>query len=196
MNNDTNKPELVRSNCKVISSTVEPVYTASISVNNPVMPSVIESRAAAYAYLGQRFTVDTSALSMANNGYLVLQITIPANWGKTMYVDRMRVGTSITSIVDCLPATITGTTPLTVINSNFGSNKTSTVTAGYLLTTTNPITGTPVQTCILSGGTYELDYDGRFIMQSKATAQNYCIKVTNTGTASSTGMVSFSWWEV
>lgn len=188
--------EMLRTNTKIISSPREPVYTSSVSTNNPALPVVIKTTAEAYAQLGKRFSFNTAAQSMTANGYLALQITIPANWGKTMYIDRLRVGTSTSSIVDCMPASITGTTPLTATNSNFGSANTTSVTGGYLITTTNPTTATPVQTCILTSGTLEINYDGRFVIPSKTTAQNYTIRVMNTGAGSSSGMITFAWWEI
>lgn len=189
-------PELIRTNCRIISSSAEPLYTVSASINNPTMPAVTEDLSSAYNKLGKRFNINTGALTIPNNNYLVTQITIPANWGKTMYVDRVRAGTSSTSIVDFMPATITPSNTLTPMNTHVGSTNATTVTAGYLITTTNPTTAAPLLTYILTGGTYETNFEGRIIIPSTSSIQRYIIRVTNTSTGNTTCMTSFSWYEL
>lgn len=194
-------PERLRTNYKIISSTSEPVYTSSVSTNNPAMPSITQEITCAYASLGKRFSTNTGNItSIGANSYIALLIIIPANWGKTMYVDRIRIGTSTTSVVDCMPAVSVSGTTLTNTNSNFASTNTSTVVCKYIpISSSDPfssITATPVQTCVLAGGTYEQTYNGRFIMPSTSAIQYFGIRVQNTGTGSSSAMISFSWWEV
>lgn len=191
--------EMMRPNFKIISSPSEPVYTTSISTNNPQYPLVTQDLAPAFAQLGKRFTTNTGARSVTNNGFLVLQAIIPANTGKTIYVDRIRAGTDSTSVVDVLFALVTGTTAITPLNTNLGSTNTTAVTAGYLVSSSDPITaGTVALTFIQGGGTTDLEFNGRIVIPSKTSVQNICIRLKNTGSGaqSSNSAISFSWWEV
>ncbi|MEG6584196.1 hypothetical protein [Dendrosporobacter sp. 1207_IL3150] len=186
---------LIRTNCRVISSPLEPIYANLASVD-PQSPIVVENLGAAYCKLGQRFNINTGAQNIENNSYLVVQITIPANWGKTLYFDKIQAGTSGTSVVDIIAASATTTDVITPVNTNLGSANTTLLTAGYAVTDTNPATNNPLLTFILVNGTYESNFEGEIIIPSTTAVQNYIIRVSNTGTENATCMATFSWWEV
>lgn len=191
--------EMLRPNFKIISTPSEPVYTTSVSTNNPQYPILIQDLAPGFAQLGKRFSANTAARSVANNGFLVLQATIPANTGKTIYVDRIRAGTDTTSVVDVLFTSVSGTQKVDPLNTNLGSAYTTEVTAGYLVSTSDPITdGTVALTFIQGSGTTDLEFNGRIIIPSKTSIQSICIRLKNTGSGgqSSNAAISFSWWEV
>ncbi len=188
----------LRSNIKIISSAAEPVYTSTVSINNPAMPTGTEELALAYNKLQSRFSVSTGARNVAKDNFLVLYITIPTNIEKTIYFDRLRAGNSDLSQIDMFVLTSAATTtPLTINNSYIGSLASTKVTAGYNTTDPGIANNLALQTLILAGGVnYETEYGGRVIFQIPTSPLYYCIRVKNIGTVASSSMISLSWWEV
>ncbi len=199
---DLDKTKDLRANYKLISSTSQPVYTSSLSINNPTMPTVTEDIAVSYNKCGKRFSVNTGAQTFGSGStpYLRAAITIPANL--TMYLDRLRAGATATSIITLWSLSsnpVGSTNSMSRICTNVGSGKTSSITAAYFdisATSFSAIpTNTLILTIVLTSGTYETDLGGRIIFPSSSYLG---IQVQNT-TASGTGvycMINASWWEV
>lgn len=193
-------PNKGRPNTKLYTSPSDPLYTASTSVNNPASPSVISSIPVSYAKNGQYYNANTSAAAIAKGSSLILQLTLPASWSKTMYVDRIRGGSDNTATINVYQAAVTIATTVAVVNTNLTvSNKSSNVQAGALTPSTDPLTGIPVFAFVTGSGTTDIDLGGRVIISNTATTvQNYCFKITNTSATSSSAncLISVGWWEV
>ena len=174
-------PKDTRPNYKIISGLTDPI--------------VIQDIAIACNKLGCRFNMSTGNQSTASSKYLTMQVTIPANWGKTMYVDTLRAGSNAASVVDILSTALSGTgTTMSPINTNFGSSNKSAIT-GLYNTSAPSTTSSSFQTFIFNSGTYETNFNGRIIFTSKTTEQKYCISVhSESGTGNN--MIGFSWWEL
>lgn len=189
----------LRPNYKIISSVSQPVYTSSVSINNPAMPTATEELTLAYNKLQSRFIVSSGAVNVAKGSVLVLYVTIPTDVGKTIYFDRLRAGNSDLSQIDIfvLDSAPTVTSPLTINNTFIGSSTSTKVTAGYNTTDPGIAGNLAVQTLLLTGGVnYETCYGGRVIFQIPTAALYYCVRVKNIGSGSSASMISLSWWEV
>lgn len=192
-----------RTNYKIISSTSEPVYTSSISINNPTMPTVTEDLGVAYNKLGKRFSVNTGSQTFGSGSstpYFRTAIAIPANL--TMYIDRMRAGATASSVITFWSLSsnpIGATNTMRRICTNVGSGKTSNITAAYFdisgtsfsATTTNTL----ILTIVLTSGTYETDLGGRIIFPASTFLGIQVQNLTSSGSGIYC-MTNVSWWEV
>ena len=193
--------EMIRPNYKIISSPQDPVYTSSSSSNNPLNPLVTTGLSAAFAQIGQYFTLNTGAQLSGANNYLYCQLALPARWTKEMHIDRIRAGTSSTSSAAIIEIRSLGTTPLGLTltpvsptNTNLLSSKTTLVTAGYASSSTNITSGSLLFSFIQGTGTSDLDLGGRVIAGNPTASTLYFyLKLSDSVNASS--ILSCSWWE-
>jgi len=185
----------------IISSILAPVYTSSISINDPNYPQAITSLGTAFAQIGQYFTINTGAALAVANDYFYCQFAIPPHWTKEMNVDRIQAGTSSTSVPATIELRSLGTTslgitltPVSPINTNLASANTSLVTAGYALSSTNITSGTLLFSYLQVSGTANIDLDGRVIVANpKASSLYFYLKLAANVNANC--ILGCSWWE-
>lgn len=200
---DLDKIKDLRPNYKIISSASQPVYTASLSVNNPAMPTVTEDLGVTYNKLGKRFSVNTAAQTFGSGSdtpYLRTAVTIPANL--TVYIDRVRAGATASSVITLWSLSsnpIGSTNTMGRICTNVGSGKTSSITAAYFDISGTSFSATSsntlILTIVLTGGTYETDLGGRIIFPSSTYLGIQVQNMTSSG-AGIYCMTNVSWWEV
>lgn len=184
-------------NCTVSNTPCNPLYVKNTtSLTNPI---VTISQASQAAMQGQFFTITTGSQSVTTmNNVLVVQMTIPANSNKTVYIQRVSGGATANTVIDILyNATFAAAgTSQTPVNTNQGSSKTSVVSAKFT-TGTDPTTGgTLVNSIIQTGGPVVIDYDGRLIIPSTTTDRTFYVRLINTSGGTNSLSVNISYWEI
>ena len=183
---DINKT-LLRPNYKPLTSPNELVYSTSLPFYGY------------YARSGNVYTVSTGSLTISANGYLVVQLTNPANSGRTIYINRISGGATTNTTFDILKnATFSAAgTPLTPTNTNWSYADTSAITGKYLSQSPDPTTGgTLMMSIIQVGGPVVLDFDGMYIMPSSTTNREFYIRLINNANQVNILSVNINWWEL
>ena len=147
---------------------------------------------------GMFYTVTSGDHSVTTEpSFLVLQLTNPANSGKTLHIRSIRGTSSVATTIDIFrDAVFTASgTSVPPRNTNWGSSDASMATGKWLSTNVDPtVGGVLLQSVDQSGGATELDYDGRFIIPSTATARTIYIRLTNLARNANMA-IDISWWE-
>lgn len=178
--------DMARPNFKIVSSENDTVYVNSVDY------ATIKSEQ------GKYYMVSASALSIVLNGFLALQITNPADSGKTMYIDRVSGGLTATATVDILRnATFAAVgTTATPYNANWGAGDNSAMKAKYISQATDPTSG---GTLLLSdsqaSGPFEIGLGGRLIVPGTTSDRQLYVRVTN-GSVANTMSINIAWWEI
>ena len=147
---------------------------------------------------GQVYDVSTAEHDVPANGFLTIQLTIPANQGKTIYILRLIGGSTVNTTLDILRnATFTGGTTITPVNNNWSYTNTSVCTAKYLSQATDPTTGgTNVLSLVQTGGGLLLPFDGRLVIPSSTTDRYFYIRLSNKTNQVNLCSISIAYWEV
>ncbi|OFW76464.1 MAG: hypothetical protein A2201_06545 [Alicyclobacillus sp. RIFOXYA1_FULL_53_8] len=143
------------------------------------------------------YTISTGLqLVSSASGFLVFQLTNPANSGKTLQLRSVRTGSFNSTIIDIFRnSTFTGGTSIIPRNTNYSFTDASIATAKYLASNTDPTTGgTLLQTVQQANGSATFDYDGRVIIPGSAANQTFYVRLTNSGTTTNMA-TTVSWWE-
>jgi len=175
------------SNIKVISSEIEPVYSET---------NVYYTQLAAD---GIMFNAPTNGQSVAANGYLSYQLTVPANINKTVYISLIAGGSaSAFSVSEFKNAYLSGTgTTITPVNTNWDYSGGSACTVKYVSQATDPKSGgTLAQTLIGTGGTLAYTVDGRIVIPSTSAEQTFYLRVTNRSALTNLCALTVTWWEI
>lgn len=171
-----------------------PQYAFNNSFLTPI--STINSSVEA-ADNGIFYTISTGIqLVSSASGFLVFQLTNPANSGKTLQLRSVRAGSFNSTIIDIFRnSTLTGGTSITPRNTNYSFTDASVATAKYLASNTDPTTGgTLLQTVQQANGSATFDYDGRIIIPKSASSQTFYVRLSNSGTTTNMA-TTVSWWE-
>lgn len=161
--------------------------------------TVIESQATAASKNGTFYAVSTGSQSIAPNNFLLLQLTVPINSGKTIYISRVSGGSIANTTIDLFfNATFAAAgTAVTPANFNAGSSNTSVVTAKFIATTPDPTTGgTRLASVIQTSGPIEVNYDGRFIVVATTTTRTFYVRLVNNSSQTNLLSVNVSYWEL
>ena len=129
--------------------------------------------------------------------FLVLQLANPDNSGNTLHIRSVRGTSSVATTIDIFrdAAFSAGGTSVTPRNTNWGSADASVASVKWLSASVDPtVGGVLLQSIDQSGGATELDYDGRFIIPSTATARTIYIRLTNLARNANMA-IDISWWE-
>jgi hypothetical protein len=185
---DPNISGAYRSNFKIISSPMDPVYSATIHYGGVVNTN-----------FSQLYTI-TAVTTVAANGFLVMQLTNPANSNKAIRIDRVSGGASVNTTFDTFKNATFSVTPtiLTVLNRNWGSGNTSVMTAKYAIAASgaDPTTGgTLMSSVIQTGGPVSREYDGEFYVPYGSTDRQFYVRLTNNTAASNLVALNITWEE-
>jgi len=183
---------ILRPNFKIISSAKEPVYISDITLSNS-------------ASKGLFYTLSTPALNTLAKGYLALQLTNPSTSTKNVYLMQASgyttaLSSSSSNYIQAdiyANASLNSTaTSLTTHNTNFGSSNTSECTAGYLVKSTTPLSGSPTSIATLiqnTGASIIINLGGSYIVPP---GYNFTIVIFNNTSNQSTTALGLLWLEL
>ncbi|MBE9917333.1 hypothetical protein G8C92_25275 [Paenibacillus donghaensis] len=165
-------------------------------INNPIGAVPPEYSA---AQSGVYYTITTGAQTVSSaNGYMALELTNPANSGKTIRFELIRATSSVSSIISLYrnaTLNVSGTSA-TPRNTNWGFTDSSKVTGTWVAQTGDPISGgVLLQTIEQLGGPTEIDFNGKWLIPSKASNQTLIVLLQNKQ-ANSEMSINVSWWEL
>ncbi|PZD92984.1 hypothetical protein DNH61_25640 [Paenibacillus sambharensis] len=147
---------------------------------------------------GAFFTVSTGPVSVAANGFLALQLIVPANVSRTVYIARFLGGSSVNTTIDFFfNATFAATgTTLAVVNGNAGISRASNTSSRFITQTTDPTTGgARLNSIIQPGGPLVVELDGRFIVPSGPAARTFYVRMANNTNQTNLLAANISFWE-
>lgn len=130
--------------------------------------------------------------------FLVLQLTNPANSGKTVHVKSVLGSSSVSTTLDIFrDAVFTASgSAVTSRNANWRYLDSSVTAGKWMSGTADPtVGGVLLQSVNLSGGATDLNYDGRIIMPSDTTDRMLYIRLTSLARNAHLA-IDISWWEV
>ncbi len=147
---------------------------------------------------GQVYDVTTGEIDVVANGFLSVQMTIPANQNKTIYILRVLGGSTVNTALDFYRnATFTGGTSITPVNNNWDFSGGSVCTAKYLNQATNPISGgTMLLSMVQAGGGILIPFDGRIVIPSSTADRTFYLGLKNKTNQVNTCAISFAYWEL
>ena len=147
---------------------------------------------------GQIYDVTTGELDVVANGFLSVQLTIPANQQKTIYILRLLGGSTVNTALDLFrDATFTGGTSITPVNNNWDFSGGSVCTGKYLNQAEDPIAGgTLLLAMVQAGGGILIPFDGRIVIPSSSTDRTFYLRLKNKTNQVNTCAISFSYWEL
>jgi len=184
-------------NYSVFNQEEKPLYVHTV---NPVsQPVTVNDPGAAAAIDGKFFAVSTGSQTVAANGFLVVQGTVPINVGKTIYITRISGGATVNTTIDFfLNANFATTgTSVTPANTNAGSVNTSVVTAKFLSQATDPTTGgVQISSIIQIGGPVVIDINGRYIIPSSTSVRTFYLRLANNANETNLLSININWWEL
>lgn len=160
------------SNYKIISSQEEPVYVEASTAAN------------AASAAGKFFSVTTGDQTIPSSGFLALQLTVPADIDKTIYIWRIAGGSQTTAVIDTYRnATFSGGTSGTSItpypeNWSYASGTTS-VICQYLISASDPTSGGEPISTVVANGLVMASYDGRVIIPSSTSDRTFYVILRN-----------------
>jgi hypothetical protein len=132
------------------------------------------------------------------NGFFALQLVTQNNSGKTIRIQSVQVSSQVAITINIYrnaTLNVSGTS-LTPRNTNWGSPDASVVTGSWVSQASDPTSGgVLLQAFNQVEGITELDFDGRHVIPSMATNQQYYILVQSS-VANSPVSINVSWWEL
>jgi hypothetical protein len=173
-------------NYKIISSASEPL----IVLNNQPYTDAAKN--------GQVYDITTGEINVVANGYLAVQLTVPANQNKTVYILRLIGGSTVNTTLDIYRnATFSGGTALTPVNNNWNFSGSGASTAKYITQLTDPIIGgTLLISFVQAGGGILLPFDGRIVIPSSTTDRQFTLNLRNRTNQSNLCAISLAYWEL
>ena len=147
---------------------------------------------------GKYYELTTGSQAITDaNGYLALQLTNPANSGKTVYINTVRATSSVATIISTYKnatLNITGTSAIPH-NTNWAYSDASLVTGRWVAQSSDPTSGgVLLQQMNQIGGVMELNLEGLRVIPSLTTNQTYYILLQNSA-ANSNLSINVEWWE-
>lgn len=193
--------KMTRTNTKLISSPLDPVY--AVGTNDPNYPLPTIDVGASFSSIGKFYTASTGAVNVANAaGFLVFELRNPQNSGKTLYISGVLGGGGVVTTISIFKnASISGVTPLTLVpqNTNFSfANSSVANPVRYFATpaTTDPTTGgTLLFQMRQAANPASLQYSGQIIIPPSTTTNQYFYVRLLNSTTNSPLSISVSWWE-
>ncbi|WP_110113173.1 hypothetical protein [Bacillus sp. CGMCC 1.16541] len=171
-----------------------------VSMNSTVTsPTVVTPVAQMAAMEGNFYSVTTGRESVAANGFLSIQLTMPANSNRTIYVQTVFGGATTNTTVDLLfNATFAAAgTAITPVNTNSGSTNTSAIVGKYISQATDPTTGgTLFSSIIQTGGTVTEIYDGAVVVPSTTSDRTLYTRLTNNTNQVNILAITITYWEL
>lgn len=184
-------------NKSVFNNENDPLYVQNVTSVSDA--TVISPQEAAAALDGNFYNISTGSLSVAANGFLTVQLTIPINSNRTIYIARVSGGAITNTTIDIFfNATFAAAgTALTPVNTNTSSSNTSVVTGKYLTGAADPTTGgTRLASIIQTGGPVLVDYDGRIIIPATTTTRTFYIRLANNTNQVNLLSINVGYWEL
>lgn len=174
------------SNNLIISDFANPVYIFDINT-----PSTISEKGVVY-------DITTGSVSVAPSSFLVLQLTIPANINKTIYIGRIAGGATANILFDILRnASFSASgTAVTPINNNWDYGSNSGCTAKYISQGTDPTTGGNLLISFIQpsgGGLILVPFDGRIVIPSSSSALYFTLRLANTSNQANPCSISLAY---
>lgn len=151
-----------------------------------------------YNRLGQLYGLTTGVQNVAAKSFLLVQMTNPANSGKTIFIHKLSGGTSGSITIDVFrnAAFAPAGTPLLPRNRNWHCSDNSVIQAEFLNITTDPTTeGALLKTMIQKADPIEEIFAGSFQIPDHPAAQNFYLRLTNNTDQPILLAVNVSWWE-
>lgn len=173
-------------NTKIISASSEPVFAETT-------PGYIYGAANGHVY-----DITTGSIDVAANGFLLVQLTNPANSGKTIYIVRIAGGSTVNTNLDIFKnATFSPSgTSITPHNNNWSYSDASSCTAKYSNSATDITSGgTLMITFIQTGGQMLIAFDGRLVIPSSTSDRQFYIRLKNNTNQTNTCSFSLAYWE-
>ncbi len=172
-------------NYKIISSTPEPLYVQSTTAINTAAAN------------GRVFSVTTGDQSIPGSGFLAVQLTIPANSEKTIYIVRVAGGSLSNAVIDTYRnATFSGGTNITPYNENWGFSGGSACTCKFLINSTDPTTGGQNISTIVANGLVLASYEGRLIIPSSSSDRQFYLVLRNKSSSTNIAAATIGYMEL
>lgn len=173
-------------NYKIISNSSDPLVVLN---NQPYTDAAIN---------GQVYDITTGDINVDANGYLAVQLTVPANINKTVYILRLIGGSTVNTTLDIYRnATFSGGTSITPVNNNLDFTGGSVSTAKYKSQLANPVIGgTLMISFVQTGGGILLPFDGRIVIPSSTTDRQLYLVLKNKTNQSNICAISLAYWEI
>jgi hypothetical protein len=147
---------------------------------------------------GKIFSVATGAQSVNASGYLVLEITNPADSNAMIEVIRIEGGTRAPTTIDILrnaPLAVSGGS-LTPLNRNWNYADNSAITAKYVIQDTDPTSGGDLLTSVIqTSGAISMIYDGEYLIPGLASDCQFSLRIKNNSSETNTLAISITWLE-
>ena len=188
--NNSNKEEFF------IKNVMKQLYSMKLSSNKQPLISV--TPAVHSSILGQYYLISTGSQSVTGQGHiLALQINIPANINKTVFIDKITGGSISHTTIDVLynASFAAPGTSILPVNVNLGSSNTSLVTGKFFTGADPSVGGTIIKCIIQTGGSLIIEYDGRLIIPSSTSNQTILIRLINTSNQTNNLSINLGYWE-
>ncbi|MDD3268838.1 MAG: hypothetical protein PHX14_05905 [Syntrophomonadaceae bacterium] len=173
-------------NYKIINSEANPLYAQSTT---PYLQGAVN---------GQIYDITTGSIDVAANGFLLVQLNIPAETNKTVYIIRLAGGATVNTRLDILRnAAFSGSgTAITPHNNNWSYLDSSTCTAKYSNSASDTTSGGELMiTLIQNGGQMLVAFDGRLVIPSSSTERQFYIRIKNDTNQVNSCSLSLAYWE-
>lgn len=175
-----------------------PNYFVVNSANDPLYDkALILTQNYQAAQSGVLYRLTTGSQSLVIGGFLLLQITVPANTKKTIYINEVDCGSQGALTLDIFrnatfAAAGTSAVPLNC-NSAFSNN--SSMTVKWLTSATDPTSGGTLERTLIGTSGFIISLNGASIMTSTTSNLTYYLRITNGGVANNVSL-GVSWWEL
>ena len=147
---------------------------------------------------GKIHSVTTGVQSVTASGYMVLEITNPANSNAMIEVIRIEGGTLTPTTIDILhntPLTVSGVS-LNPLNRNWNYADSSAMTVKYVIQDTDPTSGGDILTSVIqTSGAISMLYDGEYLMPSMTADSQFSLRIKNNSSETNTLAISVTWME-
>lgn len=144
------------------------------------------------------YSVATGAQSVNASGYLVLEITNPADSNTMIEVIRIEGGTLTPTTIDILrngPIAVSGVS-LNPLNRNWNYADNSAMTAKYVTQDTDPTSGGDLLTSVIqTSGAISMLYDGEYLLPGMTSDSQFSLRIKNNTSDTSTLAISITWME-
>jgi hypothetical protein len=147
---------------------------------------------------GKIYSVATRSQSVNASGYLVLEITNPADSNTMIEVIRIEGGTLTPTTIDILrnaPLAVSGVS-VNPLNRNWNYADGSAMTVKYVTQDTDPTSGGDLLTSVIqTSGAISMIYDGEYLIPGMLSDSQFSLRIKNNTSLSATISVGITWLE-
>jgi hypothetical protein len=174
---------------KTSSGNFQPINTNNI--NGLILSSLSENA----CRIGKYYGATTGAQSIPVNSYFVIELSNPANSGRTVHLGNISGGMTFASVIDLLKnGTLSSGTTVSTTKWNYGFADDSNTVVKWETQTTDPTTGGILQTSIIQNGIpMVVEMNGGIIIPP-----NYTMALRTYNKSSDTAQqiaITITWWE-